>query len=100
MPTLIRHLSVPRFLPGNLIFRRDYDVIRGEAEFLQELFDRSRCPEGFYSNVVALSSRVFGPAEVRSFFDGNSRFHTRRQNRVPVIAILIVKQFPDRKSTV
>ena len=81
-------------MPDNLIFRRGNDVIRGKPEFLQQLFDRSRRPEGFYSNVLPICSRVFGPAEVRSFFHGDSRFHMRRQNRVPVIAILIVKQFP------
>ena len=87
-------LLVPRLMPGNLLLRRGYDVIRGKPEFLQQLFDWRRRPEGFYSNVLPVCSRVFGPAEVRSFFHGNSRFHMRRQNRVPVISILIVKQFP------
>ncbi len=36
------------------------------------------------------------PAEVRSLLDGNSRFHMRRQNRVPVRLVLVVEQLPGR----
>src|ERR1035438_5720168 len=100
MPILMCSPLVPSFMPDNLTLGRSHDVIHSEPEFLQQLFERSRRPEGFYPDVVALCSRVLGPAEVRSFFYGYPGLHVRRQNRVPVFAILIREQFRSEERSV
>ena len=78
-------------MPGYLIFRRGHDVLRGEPEFLLQLFERRRGPEGSDSDVVPIGSGVFGPAEVRSLLDGNPCLDVWRENRVPIRGFLMVK---------
>src|SRR5208282_77536 len=67
-----------------------------DIEFLQQLFERRRSPEGIDADVVPFRAGVFAPAKVRRLFHRYSRLHTWWQNRFPVALVLIVKQLPRR----
>src|SRR5208282_2623901 len=97
MPTFMScSRSALSSVPGNLALRRNYDPFRAKSELLQQLLKRCRSSKGFDTDVVPLGTGVFAPAKIRCFLDRHSCLHVWRQNRFPVIPILIIEQFPRR----
>src|SRR5258705_12299124 len=97
MPTFMsRSRSAPRLVPSYLALRSSHNSFCAKSELLQQLLKRRRGSKGFDTDVVPLGSGVFAPAKIRCFLNRHSCLYVWGQNSVPIIRILIIKQFPRR----
>src|SRR5690242_8532300 len=70
-------------------FGRSDDVVRGKAEFLQQIFERSRGAERAHADGFSFGADVTIPAKDRSHFDGNTSSDAGRQDTFPVSSVLL-----------
>src|SRR5690349_6248740 len=73
--------------------RRRY-VVRAEAEFLQQVFQRCRRAETPHADDFALRAGITFPSEYGSHLYRNARGYTRRKDALLIRGILMLKQFP------
>src|SRR5260370_33574677 len=76
--------------------RGRHDLVRFDAEFLQQIFERRRCAEAAHPNYLPLGAGVALPSESGSHLHGNPRAYTRRKDTLLVCGVLAFEKFPRR----
>src|SRR5690242_15697199 len=92
---------ITSFIAGSLserLFGRGDHVFHREAEFLQEVFQRSGRAKCAHAHDLAVGAGVTLPSKSRSHFNGDASRDRGWQNTFLVGGVLLFKKFPRRNA--